>query len=199
MTKACMWALMGLALCSTAPAEIVTFDNLSDFTPTPISVNSGSITVDFSSPQGPAFFITPASVFSSLTGKVLLDSDADPNELRINFSQPVQTISLLFVLNTPVFSDALTLDAFLGGTAVGSASATGTIPPGFTFPEGTVSFSGSAFDEVRLTSPATDFGIDNVAFTSTVPEPASILLGGAGLAMLIVMKRRARGYTERFR
>ena len=191
MTKSCLWALTFVGLCAPSPAAIFTFEGVANLTVTPFSVVSGTTTANFASPQGPAFFVATTGAFSSLTGNVLVDSDPVSNELRILFSEPIQAINLLFALNTPVISDALSLSAFLSGTAVGQASATGTVPAGFAFPEGSLSFGGSVFDEVRLTSAAIDFGIDNVDVTpATVPEPSSLWLGGAGVAALLIRQRR---------
>ncbi len=192
MTKTCLWALTVVGLCAPAPAAIFTLEDVAPFTVTPFSVDSGSTTASFSSPQGSAFFVTNTTPFSSLTGNVLVDNDDAQNELRILFSEPLQAISLLFALNTPVISDALSLNAFRSGMSVGSTSATGTVPGGFAFPEGSLSFGGSVFDEVRLTSAAIDFGIDNVDVTPAagVPEPSSLWLGGAGLAVLLIRQSK---------
>ena len=197
MTKICLWALTVVGLCAPAPAAIFTFEGVANFTATPFSVDSGTTTASFASPQGSVFFVATTSVFSSLTGNVLVDSDDASNELRILFSEPMQAISLLFALNTPVISDALSLSAFRTGMAVGSTSAMGTVPGGFAFPEGSLSFGGSVFDEVRLTSAAIDFGIDNVNVTPAagVPEPSSLWLGGAGLAVLLIRLRSQESGT----
>lgn len=184
MTKFYVSALTILALCAPASAELFTFEDVPTFTPIPFSATSGAITANFSSPQGSPFFTTPGP-FSALTGNVLIDSDPAFNELQISFSQPLQALSLIFVLNANQFSDVLSLNAFLGGVAVGSASATGVVPGGFTFPEGTISFGGTAFDEVRLTSTAVDFGIDNIDVSASIPEPSSLWFAGAGVAALV--------------
>ena len=194
MIKSCVWTLTMLALCAPASAEIFTFEDVATFTSVPFSVTSGNITADFSSPQGPVFFIVTAAPFASLSGNVLIDSDAAFNELRIVFGQPLQTVSLVFALNSSQVSDTISLGAFLGGTQVGSASAMGTVPGGgFAFPEGSISFSGSVFDEVRMTSNATDFAIDNVDVSpaqTAIPEPSTVWLGGAGVTVLAICKRK---------
>ena len=75
------------------------------------------------------------------------------------------------------------LNAFEGATFVGSASAVGVIPSGFSFPEGTISFGGATFNFMVLTSPSIPyFAIDNVSVTTgTTPEPSSLLLMVSGL------------------
>src|SRR5687768_7339093 len=84
--------------------------------------------------------------------------------------------------------------AGLGGTPVGSTSGTGTVPPGFTFPEGSVSFPAETFDAVRITSTAIDFAVDNinVEADTVMPEPGSIALTLSGLAGVVAVSRRHR-------
>ena len=71
------------------------------------------------------------------------------------------------------------LTAFNGASEVGSATATGVVPPGFPLAYGFLSFSGPAFDSVVLSAPTADaFWIDDVAVNAvpTVPEPSSLSL-----------------------
>ena len=88
---------------------------------------------------------------------------------------------------TPINGQAdatLTLEAFLGATPIGSVSALGAIPPGFPFPGGPINASFGAFDRVRSTSSGRDFAVDNITVRASqaVPEPASLVLLGAGVA-----------------
>jgi len=69
---------------------------------------------------------------------------------------------------------------------VGSANATGTIPPGFGFPEGTLSFSGPTFNSVVLSTTAFNFAVDNIVVNpvvNPVPEPSTLVMAGE-MAML---------------
>jgi hypothetical protein len=72
---------------------------------------------------------------------------------------------------------------------VGTSSAPGTIPPGFPYSEGVVSFSGLSFDRVVLTTAAPNLGIDNVDAT-LAPEPASWVMLALGLGVLARFGRR---------
>ena len=187
--------MMALVFCTSASAAIFNFEDVDSFTTVPFSVDSGIITANFFSPEGPVFFVATTSSFASLTGNVLVDSDPALNELRILFSEPLQTVSLAFALNSQRITDQFTLQAFLAGASVGSTSATGTVPGGaFTFAEGTISFNSGAFDELRLTSNATDFAVDNINVSqdgSPIPEPSSAWLGAAGIAVMgAALKRR---------
>jgi hypothetical protein len=183
-----------LLACMPASGATFTFEDFALFSTTPLSTESGTITATFSSPQGAVFFVAPGDVFSTLSGNILVDSDTEQNALDILFSSPLQRFSVLFALRTSSQVDELRLEALLEGVVTGSASAQGAIPPGLSFPEGSLSFSGAIFDQVRLTSSAEDFAIDNVEATPEfvpIPEPSSAWLGGAGLmgVMFLVARR----------
>jgi hypothetical protein len=167
---------------------LYTFDALAGGTTTTFTDTSDGVTATFSSPDGAVFFVT-GSFFASLTGNVLFDVDAAQHALDVEFSSPESFVSLLFALNG-ADTATLTLEAFLGGTLVGSVTTGGAVPIGFGFPEGAISFSGAIFDAIRLTSTAADFAIDDVALTA-VPEPATVLLLTAGLAGAAFRRRRA--------
>ena len=148
------------------------------------------MTATFSSPDG-AVFSVAASFFSGLTGRVLLDNDLPLHALVIGFSSSSTYISMNFAVNgTP--TNTFTMQAFsggVGGSLVGTVITTGSIPAGFTFPEGRITFSGLAFDTVRLTSNAQDFAIDNVLLT---PEPASVGFVFLGLTASMALARRRK-------
>jgi hypothetical protein len=102
---------------------------------------------------------------------------------------------VLFALRTSSQVDELRLEALLEGVVMGSASAQGVIPSGLSFPEGGLSFDGAIFDQVRLSSSAEDFAIDNVAATPEfvpIPEASSAWLAGAGLVGLVFLVARRR-------
>jgi hypothetical protein len=193
MTKVLVCLAAALLFVSSLPAfaDTFTFDSIPLGTTTPFtSASSGSTTGQFSSPDGQ--FQVAASFFAMLPGQVLIDFV--PSTLEIVLSQPQQSVSLLFGLNTSSLSTTLNLQALLGANPVGSASATGTIPPGFFFPEGSISFSGGIFDQIRLTSAAPNFAVDTIdvtpVATTIVPEPATVSLIISGLAVIAVSRRR---------
>jgi hypothetical protein len=69
---------------------------------------------------------------------------------------------------------------------------TGQFLTGFTFPEGEISFAGMPFNEIVVSSTATDFAVDNINVIAA-PEPGSFLLLGAGLILsgLASLRRRS--------
>jgi len=137
-----------------------------------------------------AFGIASLSNFQTLTGNVLIEN-AFNAILTISFDSPLSGISLLFATLDVV---PIQLSAFLDGTPVGTPqSVSGTVPNGFMFPEGTISFVGGIFNQIQLAANP-QFVIDNVSATlaTGVPEPASIPLIGLGLAVIcgLALKRQ---------
>ncbi len=192
MKKAALITLT-LVLGWQPPASAVVvydFEPIPEFTLTPF-VHPGAITATFSSVDDPAFFVFDAG-FSALTGHVLLDGDPLFHTLDIVLSSPVTSMALLFALNDPGATTSLLLTAFsggIGGTVVGMTSAMGVVPPGFSFPEGSLFFAGGVFDAVSISSTAMDFALDDIMVTE-VPEPTSLVLMLAGLAGVALVRRR---------
>lgn len=162
--------------------------------------NSG-VTAIFSSPSAePGGFAVRPTFLPGFTGQILASpgpSAVNNIPLDIAFSQPVKSISLVFALNTGDPAVPLHLDAFLGAGLVGNASATGTIPPSASFPEGSIAFSGTSFDRVVPSTGALNFAVDDIVVETAdippgVPEPSTIL--GASFAMLagLGIRRRCR-------
>ena len=194
----CAAAVIALGLSCRLSAATVTFNFDSDATgkATAFTDTVGGISATFTSPADPGGFAIFATFFQSLTGNVLLDpGPAGLNNLglAIQFSTPLTLISLNFATNSAA-GVLLNLSAFNGASLVGSSSASGIIPAGFTFPEGILSFAGGPFDRVTLSSTALDFAIDNVTVTSAVPEPAPLFPVLATLgALIIAYSRYLRG------
>lgn len=178
-------ALLAFAGSASATTATFNFDSDATGTFTPFTDTNNGISAAFSSPADPGGFgIIPASStgFVTLSGQVLIDpgpAGANNIPLDITFSQQIASISFLFALNDPSNTTSMDLSTGAGGTA----SATGTIPPNHSFPEGSLSFSGKPFTTVTLSSLAPDFAIDDLVVTTpsaSVPEPGSLLLLAAG-------------------
>lgn len=186
------------SLLVPASAATFDFDSVVLGTTTPFAYTVDGITATFDAPN----FYVDNSFLISLTGMLLFSNDEAltlPDTLKIGFSKSLNSISLLFALRSDA-SETLTLKALMKGVEVGSVSASGLIPGGGFFPEGSISFSGTTFDSVVLTSTALDFAIDNLQVAvarggGEVPEPATaalLLMGAAGLAAFRRVKRLAR-------
>jgi len=178
-------------------AGVVTFNFDSDISGnfTPFTDTVSGLSATFSTSGDPGGFTIGPTFFQSLTGQVIFDpGPAGLNDLTLSilFSAPQVSISLNFATNS-VGGVPLVLNAFNGATPVGSSNATGTIPVGFFFPEGLLSFGGASFDRVVLSSTAPNFAIDNVTVNDAgaVPEPGALLLCAGALGGLFLMRRRA--------
>ncbi len=181
------------AFCVAANASTVfnfDTDNLGTFTNFTDTV--GGLSATFSSAADPGGFVVYPSIFDTLTGNVLGDpgpAGLDNLALNIAFSQNIAAVTLDFATADFSTPSPLTLSAYEGSNLVGSISATGSVPGGFSFPEGAVSFSGGAFDQLVISSTALDFAVDNISVTPT-PEPTAIPLLGAGLVLGVAALRR---------
>jgi hypothetical protein len=187
----------GLTALLHAGPVTVTFDfeNIVAGTTTtfPDTVN-GLLATFSSSPDAGGFMVASIpGAFQSLSGNVLIDGA--PESLTIVFGAPQTAISLNFAASD---TQQLNLSAFLLGAPVGGSSAGGTVPPGFGFAEGVLSFNSATFDTVVLSSLTSTFAVDNVAATDppatdapAVPEPGSLLLcAGAFAALSFQLRRR---------
>ena len=97
------------------------------------------------------------------------------------------------ILNVTTVSSATSISLFDGTTPVGTLSYTGAPDPsfagGFAGIQSTLAFNRVDITFNSVAAPA--FALDNVRFDNAVPEPSSMLLLSAGLAILLW--RRGRG------
>ena len=109
------------------------------------------------------YMVVLPRIFDSLTGNVLAGFNGD---LNVTFDFAYSVFSLLFAL-IGSSTDTLTVQGFsggVGGTLLGSVTTAGTVPAGFIYSEGFITFGfGSPFDALRITSTAADFAIDDLA------------------------------------
>jgi hypothetical protein len=173
-------------LCAAANADTVfNFDGDSLGTSTTFTDTVNGLSATFLSSADPGGFTVFPTMFDTLTGNVLGDPGPafqDNLALDVNFSQDLSAITLDFATADFIAPSPFTLTAYENSVLVGSASTTGAFLPGFTFPEGEISFEGGAFNQVVISSTATDFAVDNLNVTPT-PEPGTLCLLGAGLIL----------------
>jgi hypothetical protein len=188
---------MALALPCAAGSmtAVFNFDNDTPGTSTTFTDTSNGISATFSSSADPGGFVIYPTMFETLTGNVLGDpgpAGLDNLALDIAFSQDLSAIELDFATADFFSPSPLTVNAYENGTLVGSNTFPGQFLPGFTFPEGEIAFSGSNFNQVVISTTATDFAVDNinVAAASPAPEPSTDLLVGAGLLVAGFLRRR---------
>jgi hypothetical protein len=177
-------------------ATIFNFDTDNPGAVTTFTDTVNGLSATFSSSADPGgFVIYQTDVFDTLTGNVLGEpgpAGMDNLALDIHFDKDLSAIALNFVttdFNTP---SPFTVTAYRNSTLVGSNTLPGQFIPGFPFPEGEIPFAGGPFNNVVLTSTATDFAVDNIAVAAaTAPEPGTLVLVGAGL-MIVGLAGRAR-------
>lgn len=177
-------------------------DNVGTYTPFTDTVNGLSAT--FSSPADPGGFVIYANngFFDTLTGNVLGNpgpAGLDNLNLSVAFSQNQSSVSLDFATFDYGSPSPLTIDAYQNSTLIGSMTATGAIPTdfGFVFPEGQISFSGAAFNNIVISSGAPDFVVDNISVSSVPSPPSSWLLAAGVLALAVPALRRRISPTEK--
>jgi hypothetical protein len=212
-----------VAFCSTREARanfLFDFDNQTPYTvQTPFSDTNGGITANFSTPGSNPYALVPnvidgAPQFHSLTGNVLespypLPGAGAVSPLVVQFSQPLRWLSLTYAYDG-TSSDTFSLRAFSGGptgTAAGSAlTVTGSLPDGFFYPEGVLTFfPKTSFDTVVLSTTAIADAIDNIAGApvngtpppTATPEPPLLALGGIGALGLAVVGWRRQPRSKR--
>ena len=187
LTQSTRFFVAAAAFCSVASAsEVFNFDSDSLGTSTTFTDTVNGLSATFSSTADPGGFIVYGSLFDTLTGNVLGDpgpAGANGLALDITFSQNLSAIVLDFATADFGASSPLTITAYENSTETGSATATGTVPVGFTFPEGAVGLSGATFNEIVVSSSAPDFAVDNIS-ASLAPEPAAFGLLGLGLVAI---------------
>jgi hypothetical protein len=184
------------AVCAAVNASTVfNFENDSPGTATNFTDTVNGLSATFSSAADPGGFVVYCSIYETLTGNVLGDpGPAGLNNLglSINFNGNLSAVTLDFATSDFSVPSALTLTAYENSKLVGSASASGNFLQGFTFPEGEIAFDGGTFNQLVISSTATDFAVDNIAVISSAPEPAVPALVAFGLLAFGIPSLRSK-------
>jgi hypothetical protein len=195
LTKTARLFLAAAALCAAANAtSVFNFDNDGLGTSTGFTDTNNGISATFTSTADPGSFVVYASMFDTLTGNVLGDPGPAGQgglALAVNFSTDLASVSLDFATADFGTPSPLIITGYENSTLVGSTSATGSVPAGYEFPEGAITFSGGPFNNIVISSAAPDFAVDNIDVTAA-PEPAVVGLVGLGLLSLAVPVLRRR-------
>jgi hypothetical protein len=194
--KSLRFVLAASTLCAAASAStIFNFDGDSLGTSTTFTDTVNGLSATFSSAADPGGFVVYSSIFETLTGNVLGDpgpAAANNLALTVDFTQPLSALTLNFATDDFASPSPFTLTAYDNGTLVGSTTSSGSFLSGFTFPEGEIAFAGNPFNQVVLSSTATDFAVDNLNVITVAPEPAEFGLIGTGLLALGIPALRRR-------
>jgi len=169
---------------------------------TPFTLTANGLAASFSSNGDPGGFEVGFFPVLNPTGLSLVECNPCALSLIVDFRAPQTSIAMLFgtFLQTGAPSVPFNLTAFDGASLIGTATATGVVPPGLPLAFGDISFSGPAFDSVVLRAPsAASFWIlDGIAVSDApaVPEPSSMLLlafvGFCAIAITPLRRRRAQ-------
>jgi len=196
-------ALAAVLVCAFTPAlfagTIFTFG--SGAGQTPFTLKANGLEASFHSNGDPGGFAVGFFPALNPTGLSLVECNSCALSLTVDFSAPQTSIAMLFgtFLKTGSPAVPFNLTAFNGTSQVGTATATGVVPPSLPLAFGDISFSGPAFDSVVLSAPAADsfWILDGLAVSdaSTVPEPTSMstlaCVAFCGLAIARLQRRGA--------
>ena len=180
--------LAPMVLCCAAAhaSSVIDFDFDSDAlgTSTTFTDTEDGLSATFSSSADPGGFVVYPTMFETLTGNVLGDPGpafASNISLDVSFNQDLSAITLDFATADFVTPSPFTITAYENSTLVGSNTSTGEFLPGFTFPEGEITFEGGNFNNIVLSTPSPDFAVDNIQVLATAPEPGTLTMFAAGL------------------
>ena len=182
------------SIASASAAFDITFAGENGAT-TPFTIASGDNALTFTSAAGAGTFTVANSGLYTGFGLALGDyRSVSGDPLTVSFATPVTSLGVTFGiedLEGRSGNDVLTFTTNTGFSTTLAGTLNGAA---FSVPEGTGGFSApAAFTSVTITS-ANPYAIGAVTSTpgapSSVPEPMSLALVGAGLACAVGLRRR---------
>ncbi len=206
--------IVGFSLGGGASAQSVLFDfnSATTGTPLPMNLTVGGVTANFSA-TGQGFSVQQANTMGftpvGFSGNCLYPGSVFASDLRVTFSQPLTSFSILYAPQELACDSSATMkvSAYTNGTFVGSNTAVAD-PPG-TWPTAILAYNsgptGSTFNEVVVhyqSPPPTggDWGpifmADNMTVTP-VPEPGIVLTVTVGSLGFLQRIRRRKRVTAR--
>ncbi|KTB47929.1 hypothetical protein DD509_08620 [Dehalogenimonas alkenigignens] len=151
---------------------------------TPFSSTVNGITAEFSSSSGAAYSIQNQAatnfILSQFSGKYIYDNDVSRSSLQIKFSQPMNSVSIVFAttdshgpgnVETPTELRVVAYSGSISSPPIGNAAARGVFASD-TFPQGTVTFTSAVafniivLETVPVLNGASAFLIDQVTATA---------------------------------
>jgi hypothetical protein len=133
---------------------------------TPLSIHSGSATVEFASSPEPQRFYIGSNMFTSALGYLLGEHLGSPGStLTLHFTPAASEIqNLPLAVNESIGPATLTIEMFSAETPVGSMVATAKVAKGAPYAEATVDLlPGQPFDRVTIATgdPSKEFAINH--------------------------------------
>jgi hypothetical protein len=169
----------------TDPTQVITFDEFTFPTGTPITNQYASLGATFS--PGLCYNVQPIFFPTASLGSFSCSGGAGGGNNAIFFDGPVTGAAVALQSNpeTTTFTallDGVTVDTFSTGTNL-------SVLPDLTHASDFYGFDNEVFDELLIQNGSGIYQIDNLQFTAT-PEPGSMFLLASGLLVALAARKR---------